>query len=143
MFHVVNGPGGEVEIAYSSYACGEPETVCFSVRNGIDVYCTGPVKEIVTLKRFGMAVEVVQSVNGSDPKVSARVFLYKMDDVVTKRRGVAGHMPVNPEFVAVIPVEPVLGSEPDKTFRIPADIVYSGLGQAFVDRYPLEEKLSG
>jgi hypothetical protein len=56
-----------------------------------------------------------------------------MDDVVTQGRGVAGHMSVNPEFVAVIPVKPVFGSEPDKTFRIPADIVYGGLGQAFVD----------
>src|SRR5579864_2715718 len=62
-----------------------------------------------------LPVEPVKPVDGSNPEIVVTVLIYATDIIIAQTISVGRIIPVNLDFISVIPVESVAGTKPDKS----------------------------
>jgi len=133
MFNV-SGPWGQAEEALSGGEPQQPRAILADVkdeRNGVSMKC------------LCSKIESVQKLAASDPERAGSIFKKRANHAPAETVGLVRIIDERSEVVAVVPVQPVLRTEPRETLIVLHNLQNPGLGQALRSREPIEANIVG
>ena len=134
-----------VELIQSSTARTDPQYSRAILVNAEDVV----VAQAVAISGVMLVVNElprlwIKSIEASspcpDPQRTGVILVNATNVVVAKAIGILGIVPEHGEAVSIELVQSVLGSKPHKSLAVLEDALYRALGEALLDREPLEQE---